>query len=106
MNSIRIILLAAAFVGSINVAMAQNFNGQKVTLHNYMFALTDEFQLYIEDLVRENIRSLKPFSSARMDQEPTRCWWVREELAAKHRLFNLDTENVGRATSTWTAPVS
>lgn len=50
------LLLAILFLGSTNVAEAQKsaLKDKKVALYNYMFALSDEFQFYIEDAVAED----------------------------------------------------
>lgn len=57
MKKRRLIFLTLMAMSFFSTASAQNskFNNQEATLHNFMFVLTDEFQLHLEDLARENL---------------------------------------------------
>ncbi|GEM_PF-4555528 len=58
MNKLRSLFILLIIAGIANTASAQksSLDGKEATLHNFMFALTDEFQLYLEDLARENMQ--------------------------------------------------
>lgn len=67
MNKLRFILLILATTSLINTSIAQKsaLDGKEVTLHNFAFALTDEFQLSLEDLIKEN-----GFDAITADKDP------------------------------------
>lgn len=47
--------MALVSLADTSFAQKNNEDSEKVTLHNYMFAITDEFQLYLEDLAEDNV---------------------------------------------------